>query len=406
MMNEVNAPSIPRPRRKSRPVWVGDVQIGGDAPIVVQSMTNTDTADVEATVRQIQELAELGCEVVRIAVPDREAAAAVPEIVKRTPVPLIADIHFDYRLALESIQGGIHGLRLNPGNIRDPDKVRAVVKAARDRGIPIRVGVNAGSLPPLPPLAEGELPPPTWKRMVDAALWEIAILEDMGFEDIKISLKAFDVPTMVQAYREIAKLVPYPLHLGVTEAGTPRAGSVRSAIGIGMLLAEGIGDTIRVSLAAPPHEEIPVCWDILSALNLRRRGPTIVACPTCGRIEIDLIPLVNQVEAYFTKLGKPITVAVMGCVVNGPGEAKEADIGIAGGKGRGVIFRKGQVIRTVEEKDFLPALIEEGHRVIAEKEGRAPEPPPADQLILNLTPVEQLHGAAQPVGRVARRAHE
>lgn len=390
------------PRRKSRPLWVGQVQVGGDAPVVVQTMTNTDTADAQATLRQIQELAELGAEIVRVAVPDKEAADALPEIVRHTPVPLIADIHYDHRLAHAAIQAGIHGLRLNPGNIRDADKVRGVVAAAKERGIPIRVGVNEGSLPPLPPLAEGELPPPKAQRMVDAALWEIGILEEMGFDDIKISLKAFDVPTMVSAYREIAKRVPYPLHLGVTEAGTPKAGSVRSAIGIGLLLAEGIGDTIRVSLAADPHEELPVAWDILKALNLRQRGPTIVACPTCGRIEIDLIPLANQVEAYFQKLGKPLTVAVMGCVVNGPGEAREADIGIAGGKGKGAIFRKGEVVRVVPEEQFMSALIEEGHKVIAEKWGDAPlAPSPAgDDLgeVISLTPVE----SSRP-GRSARR---
>ncbi|HEY8489606.1 MAG TPA: flavodoxin-dependent (E)-4-hydroxy-3-methylbut-2-enyl-diphosphate synthase [Dehalococcoidia bacterium] len=361
---------IPKPRRKTKPVHVGSVTVGGDAPIVVQSMTNTDTADVEATLRQIHELADLGCEIVRVAVPDKDAAAALPDLVRRTPVPLIADIHFDYRLALAALQAGIHGLRLNPGNIRDPEKVRAVVREAKARGTPIRVGVNAGSLPPIRALEEGELPPPTWERMVDAALWEIGILEEMGFDHIKVSLKAFDVPTMVQAYRALADRVPYPFHLGVTEAGTPRSGAVRSAIGIGILLAEGIGDTIRVSLAADPKEEVPVCWDILQSLNLRRRGPTIVACPTCGRIEIDLIPLANKVEEHFRRLGKEITVAVMGCVVNGPGEAKEADIGIAGGKGRGVIFRKGQVVRTVDEKDFLSALIEEGDKVIAEMEAQ------------------------------------
>ncbi|MCH8275878.1 MAG: flavodoxin-dependent (E)-4-hydroxy-3-methylbut-2-enyl-diphosphate synthase [Armatimonadetes bacterium] len=333
-------------------------------------MTATDTADVEATLRQIGELTEVGCEIVRIAVPDKAAAAALPEIVRRTPTPLIADIHFDYRWALASLKADIHGLRLNPGNIRDPEKVRTVVREAKARGTPIRVGVNAGSLPPIPALEEGELPPTTSRRMVDAALWEIGLLEEQDFDLIKISLKAFDVPTMVAAYRELAPKVPYPFHLGVTEAGTPRAGSVRSAIGIGILLAEGIGDTIRVSLAADPKEEVPVCWDILASLNLRQRGPTLVACPTCGRIEIELIPLANEVEAHFQKLGKPITVAVMGCVVNGPGEAKMADLGIAGGKGRGVIFRKGEIVKTVDEKDFMSALIEEGDKVIAELEAR------------------------------------
>jgi len=398
-------------RRKTRPVHVGDVQVGGDAPVVVQTMTNTDTADAKSTVEQIARLADEGAEIVRIAVPDKRAAAAVPEIVAKTPVPLIADIHFDHRLALEAIKGGIHGLRLNPGNIRDADKVREVVKAAQPRGISIRIGVNEGSLSPIPALADGELPPSKVSRMVDAALWEIGVLNDMGFEDIKLSMKAFDVPTMVSAYRAITPKIPYPLHLGVTEAGTPGSGSVRSAVGIGVLLAEGIGDTIRVSLAADPVEELPVCWDILKSLNLRQRGATIVACPTCGRIEVDLIPLANKVEETFKLIGKPITVAVMGCVVNGPGESRDADIGLAAGKGRGAIFRKGEVVRVVQEEQFMTALLEEGAKVIQERFGETIdiskldlELPtsnggPSDELI-SLTPV----GASPKLpGRAARR---
>ena len=388
------------PRRNTRPVHVGDVQVGGDAPVAVQTMTNTDTADAQATLGQIARLADSGAEIVRLAVPDKAAAAALPDIVPHTPVPLIADIHFDHRLALASINAGIHGLRLNPGNIRDPDKVRQVVRAAGERGIPIRVGVNEGSLPPLPALADGEMPPPKAQRMVDAALWEIGILEEMGFEDIKISLKAFDVPTMVAAYRHIAQRVPYPLHLGVTEAGTPGAGSVRSAVGIGILLAEGIGDTIRVSLAADPAEELPVAWNILSSLNIRQRGATIVACPTCGRIEVDLIPLANQVEAHFQKLGKPLTVAVMGCVVNGPGEARDADIGVAAGKGKGAIFRKGEVVRVVPEEQFLSALIEEGQRVIAERFPDSSGPPPTDDTDA-IIPMMEVEHSTRP-GRAAR----
>ena len=356
------------PRRTSRPVFVGDVQIGGDAPVAVQSMCSTDTSDVAKTVAQLNELKEAGCDVVRIAVPDRAAAEALPEIVRQKPLPIIADIHFDYRWALAAIESGFDALRLNPGNIRDADKVKLVAQKAKERGMPIRIGVNAGSLPPIRALEEGELPPSLPDRMVEAALWEIKVLNDADFDNIKISMKAFDVPTMVEAYRRIAKLVDYPLHLGVTEAGTPRAGSVRSAIGIGILLSEGIGDTIRVSLAADPVEEVPVCWDILNTLNLRKRGATLVACPTCGRIEIELIPLANKVEEYFTKRGKEITVAVMGCVVNGPGEAKMADLGIAGGKGRGVIFRKGEIVKTVDEPEFMSALIEEGEKIIAEME--------------------------------------
>ncbi len=354
------------PRRQSKPVHVGDVQVGGDAPIAVQSMCATITENTDATVAQLDQLKEAGCDIVRIAVPDRAAADALPEIVRRTPLPIIADIHFDYRWALAAIDAGFHGLRLNPGNIRDAGKVTLVAQKAKERGIPIRIGVNAGSLPPIRALAEGELPPSLPDRMVEAALWEIKVLNDADFDDIKISMKAFDVPTMVEAYRRLATLVPYPLHLGVTEAGTPRAGSVRSAIGIGILLAEGIGDTIRVSLAADPVEEVPVCWDILNTLNLRKRGATLVACPTCGRIEIELIPLANKVEEHFTKRGRILTVAVMGCVVNGPGEAKMADLGIAGGKGRGVIFRKGEIVKTVDEPEFMSALIEEGEKIIAE----------------------------------------
>jgi len=397
-------------RRKSRPVHVGDVQVGGDAPVVVQTMTNTDTADAGATIEQIARLADEGAEIVRIAVPDRHAAAAVPEIVEKTPVPLIADIHFDHKLALESIKGGIHGLRLNPGNIRVPEKVREVVRAAQERGISIRIGVNEGSLPPIPALKDGELPPGKVERMVSAALWEIGILEEMGFEDIKLSMKAFDVPMMVSAYRAIAPQIPYPLHLGVTEAGTPGAGTVRSAIGIGTLLAEGIGDTIRVSLAADPAEELPVCWDILKSLNLRQRGATIVACPTCGRIEVDLIPLANRIEETFKLIGKPITVAVMGCVVNGPGESQDADIGLAAGKGRGAIFRKGEVVRTVAESQFMTALLEEGAKVIEERYGETidiaaltGEPPTNDDAaddFISLTPVE---ASPRLPGRAARR---
>lgn len=397
-------------RRKTRPVHVGDVQVGGDAEVVVQTMTNTDTADATATVEQIARLADEGAEIVRIAVPDKRAAAAVPDIVGATAVPLIADIHFDHRLALEAIKGGIHGLRLNPGNIRDAEKVREVVKAAKARGISIRIGVNEGSLPPIPALADGELPPSKVDRMVDAALWEIGVLEEMGFEDIKLSMKAFDVPTMVSAYRAIAPKIPYPLHLGVTEAGTPGSGSVRSAVGIGVLLAEGIGDTIRVSLAADPVEELPVCWDILKSLNLRQRGATIVACPTCGRIEVDLIPLANKIEETFKQIGKPITVAVMGCVVNGPGESRDADIGLAAGKGRGAIFRKGEVVRVVSEDQFMTALLEEGAKVIEERFGETidisqfvetPESAASFDDLISLTPIE---ASPRLPGRASRRA--
>ena len=357
-------------RRASRPLHVGNVQIGGDAPVVIQSMTITDTRDVESTVEQIHRLEEAGCEVVRVAVPDREAALALPEIRRRIRIPLISDIHFDYRLALLAIEGGVDGLRLNPGNIRKREQIEQVVLAAQARGIPIRIGVNEGSLPPLSgdeEMPEGAGPEMRrqWlvRRMVRAALEEIQILEGLDFFDIKIFLKAFDVPTMVEAYRTIAPLIPYPLHLGVTEAGPPRPRTVRSAIGIGLLLAEGIGDTIRVSLTGDPVEEVRVCWEILRSLNLRQRGPTLVSCPSCGRAEIDLIGLATAVEERLAAIDKPIKIAVMGCVVNGPGEARDADLGIAGGKGRGVIFRHGKILKTCDEKDFLETLMAEAQKL-------------------------------------------
>ena len=346
-------------RRKSKPIRVGDVTVGGDAPVSVQSMTNTDTRDATATIEQIARLEEAGCEIIRAAVPDVAAVEALSAIKRAIRIPLVADIHFDYRLALASLKAGVDGLRLNPGNIRDAENIRMVVRAAKGREVPIRIGVNAGSLPPLPPLKDGELPPTTAQRMVRAGLDEVRLLEDEGFDLIKLSLKAFDVPTTVEAYRTIADLVPYPLHLGITEAGTPRTGAIRSAVGIGTLLYMGIGDTIRVSLTADPVEEMEAGYEILKSLNLRQHGPVMVSCPSCGRCEIDLIGLANAVEERLKKLGKPIKVAVMGCVVNGPGEAREADFGIAGGKGRGVLFRGGEVLCTVEEKDFLDALMRE-----------------------------------------------
>jgi (E)-4-hydroxy-3-methylbut-2-enyl-diphosphate synthase len=285
-----------------------------------------------------------------------KAARALTAIRRDCPLPMVADIHFDYRLALAALEAGIDGLRLNPGNIRRREHVVAVVKAAQERQVPIRIGVNAGSLPP----AEGEAAAQTIpQRMVAAAVEQVHLLEDLGFRGIKISLKAFDVPTTVEAYRLMASLVPYPLHIGITEAGTVRAGTIRSAVGLGILLAEGIGDTVRVSLTGDPCEEVYVAYEILRALNLRQRGPTLVSCPTCGRAEIDLVSLALEIERYLATFDKPITVAVMGCVVNGPGEAKDADVGIAGGKGRGVLFRRGEVVRTLDEPEFLPALVKE-----------------------------------------------
>ncbi|MBN1177382.1 MAG: flavodoxin-dependent (E)-4-hydroxy-3-methylbut-2-enyl-diphosphate synthase [Dehalococcoidales bacterium] len=341
-------------RRMSKAIRIGNVTVGGGAPVVVQSMTKTDTRDARATVDQIKELEECGCELVRVAVPDAQAAAAIIDIKKGIKIPLVADIHFDYRLALQALESGVDGLRLNPGNIAEADKVKKVALAAKERGVPIRIGLNAGSLPKnaKPGLSVAE-------RMVESALEQINLLESLDFDLIKVSLKAFDVPTTIEAYQNIAEKIPYPLHIGITEAGTPRTGVIRSTVGIGTLLWLGIGDTIRVSLTAHPREEVVAAYEILKSLNLRQRGPVLVSCPTCGRAEADVVKLAEAVEERLQKIDKPIKVAVMGCVVNGPGEAKDADVGIACGKGRGVIFKKGKKVATVEEKDFLTALMKE-----------------------------------------------
>jgi len=324
-------------RRVSRQIKIGGVTVGGGAPIVVQSMTNTDTRDVRATVRQIKELEDAGCELVRVAVPDAEAARAITDIKKGTRIPLVADIHFDYRLALLALEAGVDGLRLNPGNITELEKVKAVALAAKERSVPIRIGVNAGSLPRTanPKLSVAD-------RMVEAALGQIRLLESLDFDLIKVSLKAFDVPTMVEANKSLAGKMPYPIHLGVTEAGTPRRGVIRSTVGTGTLLYMGIGDTIRVSLTAHPREEVVAGYEILKSLDLRQHGPILVSCPSCGRAEVDIVKLAAEVEAQLLKITKPVKVAVMGCVVNGPGEAKDADVGLACGKGKGVIFKKGK----------------------------------------------------------------
>lgn len=343
-------------RRKTRPVFIGKVQVGGGAPVSVQSMTNTDTRDALATVEQINQLAAEGCEIIRVAVPDREAALALPMILQGINIPLVADIHFDYRLALESIKSGVDGLRINPGNIGGRDRVKAVVTAAKERGVPIRIGVNAGSL-------EKELLEKyggvTAGAMAESAMAHITILEELNFTDIKISLKASDIPLMLEAYSLLAGKVDYPFHIGVTEAGTLRSGSVKSAIGIGILLNEGIGDTLRVSLTGHPRHEIRVGYDILKALGLRRRGVELISCPTCGRTQINLIKIAEEVEEKLQFLDRPLKVAVMGCVVNGPGEAREADVGIAGGKGVGLIFRKGEVVRKVPEDKLVEELLKE-----------------------------------------------
>ena len=341
-------------RRVSRPIRIGRVTVGGDTPVVVQSMTKTDTRDVSSTIKQIEQLRDCGCEIVRVAVPDKEAAENISVIKKSVSLPLIADIHFDYRLALAALEAGVDGLRLNPGNIRDKEQIAKVVAAAKEREIPIRVGVNAGSLP-----TNFELDAPLSERMVNVALKQIKLLESLDFNLIKVSLKAFDVPTTIQAYQLIADKIPYPLHLGITEAGLPQYGAIRSAVGIGILLYQGIGDTIRVSLTAHPCEEVFVAYEILKSLGLRQRGPTLVSCPSCGRAEVDVVTLAEAVDEYLKKIGKPIKVAVMGCMVNGPGGAKDADVGIAGGKSKGVIFRKGEIVKTVTEENLVEALMAE-----------------------------------------------
>jgi (E)-4-hydroxy-3-methylbut-2-enyl-diphosphate synthase len=310
-----------------------------------------------STIRQIKELEEYDCELVRVAVPDAEAARAIPAIKQGITIPVIADIHFDYRLALMALEAGADGLRLNPGNIGEPEKVKAVAYAAKERRVPIRIGVNAGSLPKT---ANPQLT--IVQQMVAAALQQIKLLESLDFDLIKVALKAFDVPTAIEAYQDIAQKIPYPLHIGITEAGPPRTGVIRSAVGIGTLLYQGIGDTIRVSLSAHPREEVIAAYEILKSLDLRQHGPVLVSCPSCGRAEVDIIRLAEAVEEQLLKIDKPIKVAVMGCVVNGPGEARDADIGIACGKGRAILFKKGEKIGVVEEKDFVEVLMREVER--------------------------------------------
>ncbi|MBE0480091.1 MAG: flavodoxin-dependent (E)-4-hydroxy-3-methylbut-2-enyl-diphosphate synthase [Dehalococcoidia bacterium] len=356
-------------RRASRLIRIGGVDVGGGSPISVQSMTKTDTRDVAATVRQIRELQECGCEIVRLAVPDAAAARALTDIKKAVSMPVIADIHFDYRLALAALEAGVEGLRLNPGNISDPGKTALIVRAAREREVPIRIGVNAGSLPKATAPDKSVV-----ERMVEATMAEVELLERLDFELIKISAKAFDVPSTVAAYREIAQRTSYPLHLGITEAGLPWEGCVRSAVGLGILLQEGIGDTIRVSLTtADPCEEVRCGFEILKSLKLREKGPILVSCPTCGRSESNIVELAGKVAERLQGIHRPIKVAVMGCVVNGPGEARDADVGIACGKGRGVIFRSGKQLRTVVETEFLEALMAEVEGFVAERpeSGRA-----------------------------------
>jgi (E)-4-hydroxy-3-methylbut-2-enyl-diphosphate synthase len=347
----------PLSRRKTMAVSVGGVPIGGGHPVVVQSMTNTDTHDVNRTLRQIRKLQRAGCELVRAAVLDEAAATALEAIIRRCPLPVIADIHFDYRLALSSIKAGAAGIRINPGNIGGPQKVARIIDLAGEKGVCIRIGVNAGSLEKdLQPKRGGE---GQAEAMVASALRHIAFFEKQNFRNMKISLKSSDVLETVKAYQALSRQVSYPLHLGITEAGTLISGTVKSALGIGLLLYQGIGDTIRVSLTADPMEEIRVAYEILRALGLRRRGIEIISCPTCGRCQIDLLPLVRRVEKAVQGYTRPLKVAIMGCVVNGPGEAREADLGIAGGKGLGLLFAKGKLVRKVPEKELVDSLLEE-----------------------------------------------
>jgi (E)-4-hydroxy-3-methylbut-2-enyl-diphosphate synthase len=344
------------PRKKTREISIGPIKIGGDTPISVQSMTKTDTRDIRRTIRQIRRLEEAGCEIVRVAVVDEEAARAIAEIKKRIKIPLIADIHFHYRLALKAMESGADGIRLNPGNIGGRDRLKTIVISAKDRSIPIRIGVNAGSL-------EKDLLKrfggATAEAMVSSALRTIEWMEDLGFQQIKVSLKASDVLRTVEAYRLFSKTTDYPLHLGITEAGRGSDAIVKSSLGIGILLSEGVGDTLRVSLTGDPVQEVRVGYDILRSLKIRERGVEIISCPTCGRCEINLTPLVEKVEKATQRIDTPLTIAIMGCVVNGPGEAKEADVGIAGGKGMGLLFRKGRVVKKVREKDFARVLLKE-----------------------------------------------
>ncbi|MFQ5900165.1 MAG: flavodoxin-dependent (E)-4-hydroxy-3-methylbut-2-enyl-diphosphate synthase [Thermodesulfobacteriota bacterium] len=348
-------------RRKTRELSLGKVRIGGDSPISVQSMTKTDTRDVEATIQQIQSLERVGCEIVRVAVLNMEAADCLGRIKDGISIPLIADIHFDYRLALKAIEKGVDGLRLNPGNIGDAERIKEVVMAAKDRGIPIRIGVNAGSLEKDILERYGH---PTADAMVESAMRHIMILEALDFHDIKVSLKASDIIKTIGAYRLLAERVDYPFHIGITEAGTYSSGTVRSAVGLGILLADGIGDTIRVSLTGPPEEEVKVGYEILKSLGLRKRGINVISCPTCGRVKINVVSLAEKIERKLAYLETPLNVAVMGCVVNGPGEAKEADIGIAGGNGVGMIYIGGKAVKKIKESDIVNELVREVERMV------------------------------------------
>jgi (E)-4-hydroxy-3-methylbut-2-enyl-diphosphate synthase len=352
--------------RQTRAVRVGKIQVGGGAPVSVQSMTKTDTTDVAGTLKQIEEMTRAGCEIVRVAVPDKDAAVALKEIRKQTPadVPLVADIHFHYKLALMALEAGVDKLRLNPGNIGSHERVREVVRAAAAQKVPIRIGVNGGSLEKDLLKKYGTATP---EAMVESALRHIQILEDLDFQDIIVSLKASDVHRTVAAYRLLSQKVDYPLHLGVTEAGTSFGGTIKSAIGLGVLLHEGIGDTIRVSLAAEPHEEVRVAWEILKSLELRQRGVTVVACPTCGRLDVDdFVGIVTEIERRLAHIEEPLHLSIMGCAVNGPGEAHDSQLGVTFGRGVGMIFKDGKPLRKVAGADIVEAFVAETEKLVAE----------------------------------------
>jgi (E)-4-hydroxy-3-methylbut-2-enyl-diphosphate synthase len=346
-------------RRKTKTIRIGSVQVGGDHPIAVQSMANTDTRDVRATVRQIRKLEKAGCEIIRVAVPDQEAAEALSSIKQQIKIPLIADIHFNYPLAISAMKNGVDAIRINPGNIRK-DNLKKIIRVAREMDIAIRIGINSGSLEKKILKKYGA---PSAEALSESALSNIEFFEGLGFSNIKISVKSSDVPTMIESYRCLSRATDYPLHLGVTEAGSVLQASIKSAMGIGILLYEGIGDTIRVSITGDPVSEIPVAFSILRGLNIRRIGPEIISCPTCGRCQINLLQLVRRVEKEIAGLKEPFKIALMGCAVNGPGEAAEADIGIAGGKGTGLLFKKGKVVKKIKENEFITSLLEEIDRL-------------------------------------------
>ncbi len=361
-------------RLHTRKVGVGRVEIGGGAPIAVQSMTITDTRDVDATLAQIYQLASEGCEIARVAVPDSEAAAALREIKSRSPLPIVADIHFDHRLALQALEAGVDKLRINPGNIGSRERTRIVAREAKARRVPIRIGANIGSLSKATIRKFGR---PCAEALVESALDDVKVLEDLDFHDIVISVKASDVPMMIDAYTMIAERVTYPLHLGVTEAGTAFAGGLKSAVGIGAVLARGIGDTIRVSLAAEPVEEVRAAFEILKSLNLRSRGVQFVACPSCGRAEVDIIQIAQEVERRLRHVPAPVKVAVMGCAVNGPGEARMADLGVACGRGMGLIFQDGKIVASLPEDRLIDGLMEHVWKIARERYGVIEGPPDA-----------------------------